>query len=214
MADKLKHYRDKRDFGRTPEPAGDGGCGRAEAESAPRFVIQKHDASTLHYDFRLEVDGVLVSWAVPKGPSLDPRVRRLAIPTEDHPLGYIDFEGVIPAGEYGAGAVIVWDTGLYANPKERPIGEQIAAGQVEVVLAGRKLSGGFALIRTGKDAKARWLLIKMKDDYAAPGRSVTSDEPRSVLSGRTLAEVEEAAAAANVANGEKGTGPDPDPDQP
>src|SRR5690606_13694959 len=112
----------KRDFSRTTEPVG----GTPAASDVPRFVVQKHDASRLHYDFRIEVDGVLKSWAVPKGPSLNPRTRRLAVPTEDHPLEYIDFEGVIPEGEYGAGTMIVWDTGPYRNLKDVPIEEGLA----------------------------------------------------------------------------------------
>jgi DNA ligase D-like protein (predicted 3'-phosphoesterase) len=191
--DKLAAYREKRDFRRTPEPSGD----EARPEEARRFVIQKHDASTLHYDFRLEVDGVLKSWAVPKGPSTDPGERRLAVPTEDHPLGYVDFEGVIPEGEYGAGPVLVWDTGPYRNLRaekeegeaQRTMAESLAEGKVEVWLEGQKLRGGYVLIRTGDGADARWLLIKMKDEEADARRNPTSTEPQSVLSGRTLEEI-------------------------
>lgn len=190
MAD-LKHYQDKRDFRRTPEPQG----GQRRPSERPQFVIQKHDASSLHYDFRLEVDGVLRSWAVPKGPSTDPSEKRLALPTEDHPLDYLDFEGVIPQGEYGAGPVLVWDTGPYRNlraekdegPLDMP--ESLADGQVEVWLEGRKLQGGYALIRTGDDSDSRWLLIKMDDEEADARRNPTSTEPRSVLTGRTLEEI-------------------------
>ncbi len=160
-------------------------------------MIQKHDASTLHYDFRLEVDGVLKSWAVPKGPSTDTRVRRLAAPTEDHPLDYADFEGVIPEGEYGAGAVIVWDTGPYRNLRaEKEDGaasmqQSLREGKVEVWLEGEKLRGGYALIRTGTGADANWLLIKMDDDEADARRNPTSTQPESVLTGRTVEQVAE-----------------------
>jgi DNA ligase D-like protein (predicted 3'-phosphoesterase) len=193
--DKLKEYRDKRDFRRTPEPQGREGSDSEE----PVFVIQKHDASRLHYDLRLEVDGVLKSWAVPKGPSTDPSQKRLAVPTEDHPLEYADFEGVIPEGEYGGGTMIVWDKGTYRNlqaekEKSRSMAESYEDGHVEVWLEGEKLSGGYALIRTGGGDDSRWLLIKMKDDRADARRNPTSTEPKSVLTGRTLEEVREQAA--------------------
>lgn len=192
--EKLKQYQEKRDFARTPEPAGE----EVEfewAEERPIFVIQKHDASTLHYDFRLEVDGVLKSWAVPKGPSTDPREKRLAMPTEDHPLEYADFEGAIPEGEYGGGTVLLWDRGSYRNLKEEhegeeepmSVAEQIEDGHATVWLQGEKLSGGYALIRTGGDD--RWLLIKMRDDEADARRNPTSTEPQSVKTGRTIEEI-------------------------
>lgn len=191
--DKLLEYRKKRDFSRTAEPAGEKTV--ADTAQRPIFVIQKHDASTLHYDFRLEIDGVLVSWAVPKGPSLDPSDKRLAVPTEDHPLTYADFEGVIAEGEYGAGPVIVWDRGSYRNlqsDKEEPLTmvESLKAGHVEVWLEGEKLQGGYALIRTRMGGEPKWLLVKMKDEHADPGRKIVEDAPASVLSERTLAEVE------------------------
>jgi len=190
--ENLKAYREKRDFRRTKEPSG----GERGDSDKPLFVIQKHDASNLHYDFRLEVDGVLKSWAVPKGPSTDPSVRRLALPTEDHPLEYADFEGVIPEGEYGAGPVMVWDTGAYRNlqaEKEEGLSmaEAIEEGKVEVWLEGEKVPGGYVLVRTGKGDDARWLLIKMDDDEADARRNPTSTEPKSVLSGRTLEEIAE-----------------------
>jgi len=192
----LQDYRGKRDFSRTPEPAGR----KSGTSQDPIFVIQKHAARHLHYDFRLEVDGVLKSWAIPKGPSTDPKDKRLAVPTEDHPLEYAGFEGVIPAGEYGGGTVLVWDTGIYRNITEKtektekkgeaiPLGQAVAHGHVKVWLEGAKLRGGYALTRfkTGKDES--WLLMKMDDAEADPRRNPTADEPRSVLTGRTLEEI-------------------------
>ena len=185
-----ENYRRKRDFSRTPEPEG-----RARAaRKPPIFVIQKHDASTLHYDFRLEINGVLKSWAVPKGPSTDPREKRLAIPTEDHPLDYADFEGVIPQDQYGGGTVLVWDSGRYKNMTEEdgkpvPAGQAVERGHLVVRLHGKKLQGGYALQRTGQDKTADWLLVKLKDEAADARRNPVSTEPRSVLSGRTLAEI-------------------------
>jgi DNA ligase D-like protein (predicted 3'-phosphoesterase) len=194
----LKDYAAKRDFKRTPEPSGakakGGRNGRARK---PLFVIQEHAARNLHYDFRLEVDGVLASWAVPKGPSLDPRDKRLAVRTEDHPLDYADFEGNIPPGEYGAGAVIVWDTGPYRNlmgEKDKPLTmrQAIDKGHVEVWLEGEKLQGGFALVRMKPrrgEKRENWLLIKMDDEAADRRRRPVSTQTRSVLSGRTVDEV-------------------------
>ena len=156
------------------------------AASAPIFVIQKHAATTLHYDFRLEVDGVLKSWAVPKGPSPDPKEKRLATQTEDHPLDYIDFEGVIPKGEYGAGSVIVWDTGTYRNltgDGAVPIEEGLEQGHIRVHLEGQKLRGTWALTRFRDNL---WLLVKTKDDTVDPDLLT---RPESVKSGRTLEQV-------------------------
>jgi DNA ligase D-like protein (predicted 3'-phosphoesterase) len=180
-------YQDKRDFGRTPEPRG----GRRKPGEKPVFVIQKHAASTLHYDFRLEVDGLLKSWAVPKGPSTDPRARRLATATEDHPLDYADFEGVIPDG-YGAGTVIVWDAGPYENITRKddrplPVAEALDHGHLLVRLHGRKLKGGYVLQRMGKGGD--WLLIKQEDADADARRRPVSTQPKSVLSGRTIEQV-------------------------
>ncbi|MDX5361542.1 MAG: DNA ligase [Alphaproteobacteria bacterium] len=187
----MSGYDDKRDFRRTPEPKSGGG---SASDGDPVFVIQEHDASTLHYDVRFEVDGTLKSWAVPKGPSTDPREKRLAIPTEDHPLAYADFEGVIPAGEYGAGTVLVWDKGPYENITEKdgkivPAARAIANGHFLVWLKGKKLTGGYALQRTGEGEDARWLLVKMDDAEADARRNPVSTEPRSVLSGRTRDEI-------------------------
>ena len=189
--DTLKTYRGKRDFVRTPEPSGEATL----KGKKPIFVIQKHASRRLHYDFRIEVDGVLKSWAVPKGPSTDPRDKRLAMPTEDHPMEYADFEGVIPQGEYGGGTVMVWDTGTYANIREKdgkeiPMEKCMEAGHVAIWLEGKKLEGGYGLVRTGKGDKARWLLIKMKDDRADARRNPVSTLPRSAITGRTLKQIE------------------------
>jgi DNA ligase D-like protein (predicted 3'-phosphoesterase) len=183
--DSLKDYREKRDFHRSPEPAGEAG----RPGEKPIFVIQKHDARTLHYDFRLEVGRVLKSWAIPKGPSTDPRQKRLAVPTEDHPLEYARFEGVIPGGEYGAGTVLIWDMGTYRNLKEGQgsMEECLKEGHVAVWLEGKKLQGGYALIRTGKNG--RWLLVKMDDEQADSRRDPLDEQPQSALSGRTIEEI-------------------------
>ncbi len=195
--EKLKKYNEKRDFSKTPEPDTNA-VTFAWAKSRPIFVIQKHEATTLHYDFRIEVDGVLKSWAVPKGPSTDPSVKRLAVPTEDHPLAYADFEGVIPEGEYGGGTVMVWDRGSYRNLKKEEDGEkaksvaqQIDDGHVTIWLEGQKLQGGYALIRTGKGEDPFWLLIKMDDEKADARRNPTSTENKSAKTGRTMNEIKE-----------------------
>ncbi len=188
--DALKEYRERRNFDRTPEPP-------PEPEKTGRqsiFVIQKHDARNLHYDFRLEADGVLKSWAVPKGLSTDPATKRLAVPTEDHPLEYAGFEGIIPAGEYGAGTVLVWDRGIYRNETERDgtpvsVREALESGHLSVWLEGGKLRGGYALTRfkTGRDEA--WLIVKKNDAGANPHRNPVTTEPRSILTGRTLEEI-------------------------
>jgi bifunctional non-homologous end joining protein LigD len=192
-SERLAPYRRKRDFARTPEPAGDAAPG--EQPGGRRFVVQRHRATRLHYDFRLEIDGVLVSWAVPKGPTLDPGVRRAAFHVEDHPLEYFDFEGVIPAGEYGGGDVIVWDVGTW-EPHERRAGRgadpgrAVADGELHLDMYGEKLRGRFALVRTRTDAsgKEEWLLLHKHDEHAVPGWTA-DDHPYSVLSGRTNDEV-------------------------
>ncbi len=143
----LEEYRRKRKFSKTPEPPGRVGRGSGRNRI---FVVQKHDATRLHYDFRLEMNGVLASWAVPKGPSLNPAVKRLAIRTEDHPIEYADFEGLIPEGEYGAGTVMVWDKGTYDPEDELSPEQQLARGEVKVVLHGQKLRGGFVLVYPGR----------------------------------------------------------------
>ena len=184
----LEVYRKKRDFQRTPEPAGK----RVRSGPRLRFVIHKHAARRLHYDFRLELDGTLKSWAVPKGPSIDPRDKRLAVEVEDHPLDYASFEGMIPEKQYGAGAVIVWDRGTWTPTADAK--EGLAKGELKFRLDGEKLKGGWALVRMkGRAAGGRenWLLIKEKDAAARPGEgtSVVDERPESVASGRTLDDV-------------------------
>lgn len=179
----LATYRRKRHFAHTPEPAG--GKARAASKTALRFVVHKHRASHLHYDFRLEADGVLKSWAVPKGPSLDPGQKRLAVRVEDHPLEYRNFEGTIPQGNYGAGDVIVWDRGTYRSTGdggEDAIRKGLRKGALSLILRGRKLKGGFSLVRLKRPRQ--WLLIKKEDAGASP-RDITRND-RSVKSGRRL----------------------------
>jgi bifunctional non-homologous end joining protein LigD len=190
--DLLTPYRRKRDFSRTPEPSG-AAPDDSSAKESRRFVVQRHRASRLHYDFRLEIEGVLVSWAVPKGPTLDPGVRRAAFHVEDHPLEYIDFEGVIPSGEYGGGDVIVWDAGTWepykAGDPPDP-GHALAGGELHLEMHGEKLRGRFAIVRTrrgGSDGN-EWLLVHKNDDFAVQGWNA-EDYPQSTLSGRTNDEV-------------------------
>jgi len=191
----LEAYRRKRDFARTPEPKG---TDMSESRKKPRFVIHEHDASTHHFDLRLEVGGVLKSWVLPKGPATDPKEKRLALPTEDHPMEYADFEGVIPEGAYGAGTVVVWDAGTYRNLKEDddgepvPVEDQVADGHATVWLEGEKLAGGYALTRVATGDDERWLLVKMDDEEADARRNPVSTEPASVKTGRTIEEVAEA----------------------
>lgn len=192
--DRLKTYRDRRDFSRSPEPDGDAPDFRESGN--PVFVIQQHAASSLHFDFRLEIDGALASWAVPKGPSTDPSEKRLAVRTEDHPLDYADFEGAIPEDEYGGGKVIVWDAGPYRalrrddDGDDVPMSDALDDGRIEVWLEGRKLRGGYALVHArlgGKDEN--WLLVKMDDAGADARRNPVSTEPESVVSGKTIEEI-------------------------
>jgi bifunctional non-homologous end joining protein LigD len=190
----LEDYRAKRKFTETPEPVG-----RARRSSRTRmFVVQKHRARRLHYDFRLMIDGVLVSWAVPKGPSMNPAEKHLAIRTEDHPLEYAEFEGVIPDGQYGAGTVMVWDKGAYDTKDGVLPNKQLARGKLDVELHGAKLRGGFTLVRTGKRSadpagKEQWLLIKHRDEYADPAWDIEDRRfDRSVLTGRSMKEIERA----------------------
>jgi bifunctional non-homologous end joining protein LigD len=188
----LKEYKEKRDFKKTPEPAG-GGAKAAAAKQSLLYVIQKHRATQLHYDFRLELHGVLLSWAVPKGPSPDPSVKRLAMRVEDHPLDYANFEGVIPEGEYGGGTVMVWDTGTWEpdGPLSHDPDAALAKGDFKFKLFGKKLHGSWVLVRTrgfGSAADRSWLLIKHRDKYAST-RDITADEPRSILTKRLLADI-------------------------
>jgi DNA ligase D-like protein (predicted 3'-phosphoesterase) len=180
---KLKEYRDKRNFSKSLEPSG---ATTNKKKYKDIFVIQKHDASNLHYDFRLEIGSVLKSFAIPKGPSLDTSEKRLALLTEDHPLEYASFEGRIPEGNYGGGVVIVWDQGRYENINDASMEEAFKNGTIEFNLKGEKISGGFALIRT---KNKNWLLIKKKDRGADKRRKPLKTEPKSVLSNKTIEDI-------------------------
>ncbi|WP_327429759.1 DNA polymerase ligase N-terminal domain-containing protein [Streptomyces sp. NBC_01236] len=199
----LAEYRRRRDFSKTAEPKGSGtGTGTArEPDDRPSFVVQIHDATTLHFDFRLEVDGVLKSWAVPKGPSSDPHDKRLAMPTEDHPLEYREFEGVIADGEYGAGSVIIWDEGTYRNLSARrdgteiPFAEALADGHASFRLHGRKLHGGYSLTRfrtADGGRREAWLLVKHAAERASAKGTPDPWRARSTRSRRTLRQMAEA----------------------
>ena len=191
----LAEYKRKRDFSKTSEPRG-GAKARAKGAAKrrhPRFTIQKHAATSLHYDLRLEIGGALASWAVPKGPSLDPRDKRLAMRTEEHPLEYLEFEGLIPKGSYGAGAMIVWDRGVYENisktrsGRAMELGEALEKGDLKLFLLGEKIRGPYALVRTSDPGeREQWLLIKKKGEGADARRRPTSTRPESVLSGLTI----------------------------
>jgi bifunctional non-homologous end joining protein LigD len=178
----LEKYRAKRDFKITPEPEG----AKTVRRKKLSFVVQKHAASRLHYDFRLEWNGVLLSWAVPKGPSLDPSVKRLAMPVEDHPIEYGGFEGVIPEGEYGGGTVMVWDRGTW-EPEVEDVDEALRKGDLKFTLHGKKLQGSWVLVKT----KLGWLLIKHRDEFASK-KDITVDEPRSVISKKLLRDIAQA----------------------
>ena len=185
---KLTAYQRKRDFAQTPEPSGS--PPRDPGQGAPRFVVQLHRARRLHYDLRFEIGGVLVSWAVPRGPTLDPAVKRTAVHVEDHPIEYLDFEGVIPSGQYGGGDVIVWDSGTWEPHATDNPAAAVAAGDFHADLHGRKLRGRLILVRRGSDrsGQEQWLLLHKHDEYAVTGWE-PGDYPRSVLSGRTNDEV-------------------------
>jgi bifunctional non-homologous end joining protein LigD len=194
----LETYTKKRNFSKTSEPAG---RRKAESIGALAFVVQKHSASRLHYDFRLECAGVLLSWAVPKGPSLDPASKRLAVMVEDHPLDYADFEGIIPAGQYGGGEVIVWDNGTYCpdslldenasrKKQENTIEAGLKKGKLSFTLFGKKLQGSWTLVRTKRSAKD-WLLIKHTDQFADTDHEITKKDV-SVISKKTIASLEKA----------------------
>lgn len=202
----LKEYRKKRDFTRTAEPSG---RPRSRTRKKPlRFVIQKHAATSLHFDLRLELDGVMKSWAVPKGPSMDPADKRLAMEVEDHPIEYNDFEGTIPKGEYGGGTVMIWDRGTYFADEaddgadEGVIRREYEKGKLSVTFEGERLKGSFALVRTSGGAKPKWLLIKHRDADAQRGYDIVADYDTSVVTGRTMEEIageEEAGALEDVA---------------
>ena len=179
----LTDYKKKRRFSKTPEP----GPEKKRTRSGRLFVVQKHRATRLHYDFRLEADGVLKSWAVPKGPSLDPTVKRLAMQVEDHPVDYAKFEGVIPEGEYGGGTVMVWDLGTYESENTDDVATSLRKGELKFSLNGKKLSGSWTLVRTHD---RQWLLIKHRDYYTTD-LDVTEIAPASILTRRTLAEIAE-----------------------
>ena len=188
--DSLRKYKSKRNFDDSPEPSATKAPAGKPGDK-PIFVIQKHNASHLHYDLRLEINGVLKSWAVPKGPSTNPAIKRLAMETEDHPMDYATFEGIIPEGNYGAGPVIVWDTGTFDNIKEKDgktisLNQSYKNGQIEVDLHGKKIQGGYALIRTAPIEEKKWLLIKMRDEYADARRNPVNTQPESVLSGKEI----------------------------
>jgi len=192
----LSLYKKKRSFKNTPEPEG----GKSTSKDKLLFVVQKHNASHLHYDFRLEMEGVLKSWAIPKGPSLNPEDKRLAMMVEDHPFDYRTFEGIIPEGNYGAGTVMVWDEGTYEpleNPSknkkenEKNLLRQLHAGSLKFVMHGKKLKGEFALVKTAYRGENSWLLIKHRDEYATTTDVTKKD--KSVTSKRTLTQIEKAA---------------------
>ena len=181
----LTEYKRKRRFGSTPEPAGG-----AKPPRGNSFVVQEHHATRLHYDFRLEVDGVMKSWAVPKGPSMNPGDKRLAIQTEDHPVEYASFEGVIPEGEYGGGTVMVWDQGTW-TPESPEVNAALTKGDLKFTLHGKKLKGSWVLVRThgwGSSPGKSWLLIKHRDRYTST-KDIAIDKPRSIVSNKLLAEI-------------------------
>jgi len=188
VRNKLAKYRAKRDFSQTAEPSGQA---KVRAAKQHRFVIQKHAASRLHYDLRLEVDGVFRSWAVTKGPSLNPQDKRLAVEVEDHPLDYGDFEGTIPKGQYGGGTVMLWDRGTWESQSDDPA-RALQQGELKFTLQGQKLKGSWVLVRMRYDRtggkRTNWLLIKHRDEAARDGEDVT-DADRSVASGRTMDDI-------------------------
>jgi bifunctional non-homologous end joining protein LigD len=191
----LTLYKRKRTFNKTPEPEGNK---KATSKSRLKFVVQKHDATNLHYDFRLEMEGVLKSWAVPKGPSMNPQDKRLAMMVEDHPYDYRNFEGIIPEGNYGAGTVMVWDEGIYdamehedepSKSQEKILLAELKKGDLKVVLHGEKLKGAFALIKMKGRGENAWLLIKKNDDEAS--KTDVTKKDKSIKTDRTLTQIAE-----------------------
>lgn len=188
----LKIYKKKRNFQKTPEPSPK--TKKTAKKNNPLFVIQKHNASHLHYDFRIQINGVLKSWAIPKGPSMDPTIKRLAMPTEDHPIEYAFFEGIIPEGLYGAGTVMVWDIGTFDNIKQKdgklkPIEKCYEDGEIEIWLNGQKLQGGFVLVRTNFRDKESWLFKKIDDEKASVRKNPVKTKDKSVLTERTTLQI-------------------------
>jgi DNA ligase D-like protein (predicted 3'-phosphoesterase) len=186
----LQRYQKKRNFGSTPEPKG---IKNPKNKYRNIFVIQKHQSSHLHYDFRIDIDGVLVSWAVPKGPSTDPQKKHLAIHVEDHPLEYADFEGKISEDQYGGGTVIIWDKGKYQNLREVKMSEALEEGKIKIWLDGKKIQGGYNLVRMNKKKtkQEEWLLIKADDEKADARRKPTSRENKSVKSNKTVNQIKQ-----------------------
>ena len=199
---KLAAYQAKRDFHKTSEPSGRTPIKRAEY---PRFIVQKHAATRLHYDLRLEHEGVFKSWAVTKGPSCDPRDKRLAVEVEDHPLDYGDFEGTIPKGEYGGGTVMLWDRGFWMPEKETgDINGALRNGELKFTVAGEKLRGSWVLVRMKRPGRPQWLLIKHRDEYATT-RDVVEDETTSVATGRTMDDIAAGKRTASKSANKKAT---------
>lgn len=184
----MSEYSRKRNFSKTTEPKGNNSRKLSQV-----FLVQEHEASHHHFDFRIEIDGKLKSWAIPKGPSMKPNSKRLAILTEDHPLSYYDFEGEIPEGEYGAGKVLIWDRGRYENKSDNKIMTSYKQGKIDLILKGKKLKGEFALVRTKRKAKQGnkndWLLIKMQDKYADGRINIIRSQSKSVVSHKTIKEI-------------------------
>jgi bifunctional non-homologous end joining protein LigD len=194
--EQLTEYRKKRDFRKTAEP--EGGKDRTRASRKLDFVIQKHAASHLHYDLRLELDGVMKSWAVPKGPAPDPTIKRLAMQVEDHPIEYNTFEGTIPQGEYGGGTVMLWDKGTYEPEKgggEDGVREGYKKGDLKIVFHGKRMKGSWVLVRTrgwgssGSSSKPSWLLIKHRDEHAESGDALVERHTTSVVTNRTMEQI-------------------------
>lgn len=208
-ATPLAEYERKRDFTKTNEPSGKSA---ARSKRALRFVIQKHAARNLHFDLRLELDGVMKSWAVPKGPSYDPSQRRLAMAVEDHPIEYNKFEGTIPKGEYGGGTVMLWDRGTYAPESgggPDAVRDGYERGDLKIVLTGKRLNGGWVLVRMrrGEPDRAQWLLIKHRDETAKSDYDVVAEVDTSVTTGRTMDEITEGAPRKRAAKKTRSTAP-------